>query len=309
MRNENYLDKEDDIDFILLFDALWKGRVLVILFSFIFATMSVFYAINLPNIYRANAIIMPAETEQGGGFGALAGQLGGLANLAGVNLGNGSSQKSQIALNIMRSRKFVSMFIEKYDLLPDLMAGESWDRTTEKLVYDEKLYHSKTNLWVRKPKPHLKPKPSMQEAYREFQSVFSLSENTDEGTINLSIDHISPVIAEKWVGLLVSEINVVMRDREVAEAQRSIQYLKRQIEETKITDIKDVLYKLVEEQAKTIMFANVRDEYVFKTIDPAVVAEERLKPNRILICLLGTFLGFGLAVIVVLSRHFSKKSQ
>lgn len=29
------------------------------------------------------------------------------------------------------------------------------------------------------------------------------------------------------------------------------------------------------------MFANVRDEYVFKMIDPALVPEEKFKPKRI----------------------------
>jgi LPS O-antigen subunit length determinant protein (WzzB/FepE family) len=66
---------------------------------------------------------------------------------------------------------------------------------------------------------------------------------------------------------------------------------------------------LVEEQAKTIMFAEVRDEYVFKTIDPAFVPEEKAKPKRALICILGTMLGCMLAMIMVLVRHFFRKDS
>ena len=62
-----------------------------------------------------------------------------------------------------------------------------------------------------------------------------------------------------------------------------------------------------EEQAKTIMFANVRDEYVFKTIDPALVSEEKSKPKRALIVMLGVTLGGLLGIILVLIRHFFKK--
>ncbi|MFV7714303.1 GNVR domain-containing protein, partial [Shewanella algae] len=74
-----------------------------------------------------------------------------------------------------------------------------------------------------------------------------------------------------------------------------------------IADIRTILYKLIEDQAKTIMFAEVRDEYVFKTIDPAFIPEEKAKPNRALICILGTMLGGMLSVMVVLIRHFVGK--
>ena len=57
---------------------------------------------------------------------------------------------------------------------------------------------------------------------------------------------------------------------------------------------------------ETVMLAEVRPEYVFKTIDPAVVPEEKSKPSRALICVLGTLLGGMLGVVIVLIRHFAR---
>jgi len=50
---------------------------------------------------------------------------------------------------------------------------------------------------------------------------------------------------------------------------------------------------------------------VFKTIDPAVVPEEKSEPKRALICVLGTLLGGMLSVLIVLVRHyaFSNKQE
>ncbi|GIU37010.1 hypothetical protein TUM4637_35910 [Shewanella hafniensis] len=79
-----------------------------------------------------------------------------------------------------------------------------------------------------------------------------------------------------------------MKHWDVQKEERSTQFVNKQIELTNVADIKAILYKLVEEQAKTIMFAEVRDEYVFKTIDPALAPEERVQPKRALICALGT---------------------
>ena len=53
------------------------------------------------------------------------------------------------------------------------------------------------------------------------------------------------------------------------------------------------------------MLAEVRPEYVFKTIDPAVIPEEKSKPSRALTCVLGTFLGGMLGMVVVLIRHYA----
>jgi LPS O-antigen subunit length determinant protein (WzzB/FepE family) len=100
-----------------------------------------------------------------------------------------------------------------------------------------------------------------------------------------------------------------MKQRDVLEAIKSTDFLTQQLEQTKIADIRAVLYKLVEEQTKTIMFAKVRDEYVFKTIDAALVPEEKFKPKRALICVLGLLLGGMLSVMIVLIRHFVGNSK
>jgi capsular polysaccharide biosynthesis protein len=70
-----------------------------------------------------------------------------------------------------------------------------------------------------------------------------------------------------------------------------------------------VFYQLIEQQTKTIMLAEVSLEYVLKTIDPANAPEEKAKPKRALIVVLGTMLGGMLSVLIVLVRYFSNKGN
>ena len=72
-----------------------------------------------------------------------------------------------------------------------------------------------------------------------------------------------------------------------------------------------IFYQLIEEQTKTIMLANVRKDYVFKTIDPAIIPEEKDKPKRALIVILGTMLGGMLSIFISLILYFTvnKKSS
>jgi uncharacterized protein involved in exopolysaccharide biosynthesis len=300
--------QDDEIDLRELFSVIWQGKWLIIAITAVFAIGSVIFAINQPNIYKSEALLAPADTEQGGGLSALAGQFGGLASMAGINLGGGGGvDKTQMAIEVMKSRQFTSAFIQNHNILPDLMAAKKWNIADNSISYDEDLYNSAESKWVREVEPPYKPEPSMQEAYKEFSKIIAVNAAKDTGMVNVSVEHLSPQVAQQWVNWLVADINNEMKQRDVAEANRSKAFLQTQIQQTNVADIRTILYKLIEEQTKTIMFAEVRDEYVFKTIDPAFVPEEKAKPKRALICVLGTMLGGMLAVMIVLIRHFVRK--
>ncbi len=300
---------DDEIDLRELFAVIWQGKWIIIAITALFAVASFFYAINQPNIYKSEALLAPAEQEGSGGLSALAGQFGGLASLAGVNLGGGSSNKAQLSIEVLKSRQFTSDFIQKHNILADLMAAETWNMQTNTVVYDNEMYDAQNNKWVREVKAPFKPKPSMQEAYKEFSKIISASTDKESGMVKISIEHVSPTVAQQWVDWLIKDINQTMKQRDVQEAIKSTDFLTQQLEQTKIADIRAVLYKLVEEQTKTIMFAKVRDEYVFKTIDAALVPEEKFKPKRALICVLGVLLGGMLSVMIVLIRHYVGNSK
>jgi uncharacterized protein involved in exopolysaccharide biosynthesis len=302
---------DDEIDLRELFSVIWQGKYLIIAITALFAIGAVIFAIKQANIYKSEALLAPASAEQGGGgLAALAGQFGGLASMAGINLGGGGgADKTQMAIEVIKSRQFTSDFIQKHNILPDLMAEPKWNLADNTLAYNDELYNLAENKWLREVKAPFKPEPSMQEAYKEFSKVIAVNAAKDTGMVTVSVEHVSPAIAQQWVTWLVQDINKVMKDRDVAEAMRSTEFLNQQIGQTNVADIRTILYKLIEEQAKTIMFAEVRDEYVFKTIDPALVPEEKDKPKRALICVLGTMLGGMLGVMLVLIRHFVRKED
>jgi uncharacterized protein involved in exopolysaccharide biosynthesis len=294
---------DDEIDLRELWDVIWRGKWIITAVTAVFAVASVVYALSLPNIYQSEVLVAPSEESQGGGLAEMAGQLGGLASLAGINLGSGGGDnKVAIAMAVIKSRQFIADFVETHNILPELMAVESWDRSTNKLIFNLELYDQ--NEWLREVEPPKTPKPSNWEAHKAFMEILTVSADAKTGFVTIAIEHQSPYIAERWTTLLVEELNHVMKEQDVSEAQRSINFLNQQLERVALAEMRTVFYQLIEEQTKTIMLAEVRDEYIFSTIDPAVVAEEKAKPKRALICILGVMLGGMLAVMFVLIRHF-----
>ncbi|WP_299266757.1 Wzz/FepE/Etk N-terminal domain-containing protein [uncultured Psychrosphaera sp.] len=306
VKYENMAKYDDEIDLKELWRAIWQGKLLVIFITAIFSIASVFYALSLPDIYKSEALLAPAE-EQDSNLGGMASQLGGLASLAGVNLGGGKADKTTLALEVIKSRAFTFKFIEKYDITADLMAVKGWELESNKLIYDESIYNPHSKKWLRDVKAPLKSQPSLQEAYKVLQKIVNVEQDKSNAMITISVEHYSPYVAKKWVDLLISASNEEMKSRDLLEANNSIAYLTEQLEHTRISGLQEILYQLIEEQTKTIMFANVRDEYILKTIDPALVPELKSGPQRALICVLGFMLGGMLAMLIILIRYFNSK--
>jgi uncharacterized protein involved in exopolysaccharide biosynthesis len=305
---QNHLPEDDEIDLAELWHAIWSGKLLIIAISGLFAISSIIYAINQPNIYKATTLLAPAS-EQGGasGLAKMAGQFGGLASLAGINLGGGGTDKTGLALEVLKSRFFIENFINKHQLLVPLMAANNWDINTNTLIFDDEIYNTKTKTWLREVEAPKQPEPSLWEAYVAFKEILSVATDKETGMITLTIEHYSPEVATQWLKWLVNEINVTMREQDKVEAQTSIDYLTEKLQETQLADMQTVFYQLIEEQTKTIMLAEVSKEYVLKTIDPANAPEEKAKPKRALIVVFGTMLGGILSVLIVLIRYFTKK--
>ncbi|MCX8854940.1 Wzz/FepE/Etk N-terminal domain-containing protein [Vibrio parahaemolyticus] len=300
----------DEIDLRELFKALWKGKWTIIATTFIFAVGAVLYALSLPNIYKSDALLAPAESSNGGGLSKMAGQLGGLAALAGVNLGAGESSQTDLAVQVMKSRQFVEAFINKHELLVPLMAAKDWDLANNKLVLDDELYNSSTDEWLREPEGLRGAKPTAQEAFQVFnKEVLNISQDKDSGLYTVSVKYYSPYIAQQWVNWLIEDINKVMRERTIAETSQNLAYLNTQLQKTAVADMQSTFYKLIEEQTKSLMLAEVQEEFIFKVVDPALVPELKDGPKRALICVLGTLLGGMLGVAIVLVRFAFRKED
>lgn len=300
-------DKE--VGLLELWTILWRDKWVIVCITFLFATTSVLYSLSLPNIYKSEVLLAPSDENSGGGLATLASQFGGLANLAGVNLGSEGINKTDLAIEVLKSRSFITHVIQKYDLLVPLMAAKDWNQQTNELVIDPEVYDVQNKRWIRAVSPSKKTEPSPQEAYEVFTRKMQINFDNKTSFLSLSVEFYSPVIAKQWVDILVKEINAVIKAREVNEAERSIEYLKRQIEKTSVTDMRAVFFELIEKQTKVVMFAEVRDEYVFKTIDEAVIPEQKDKPKKSLICILGTMVGGLLAIFWVFLRNFLKLNK
>lgn len=292
------MDREN-FEITTILKLAWSGKLWIISFISIAFIISFLYALSLPNKYTSSVLIVPFEDSSAS---SNLSKYSGLANLAGLSI-PAESDKAAIGLEILKSRRFVENFIHKNELLPVLMASKDWNAETGKIIFNSKKYDPLSEKWVREVKFPKKAKPSIHEAYDFWiKNIFSMSEDQQTGFITFNIEHHSPVIAEKWANMLINDLNNFIRESNVEEASKSIEYLEYESINTNFDELRSLLYSLIQTEIEKKMLAYARSEYLFKVIDPAIISEDKSSPSRVLIIILGSLLGAMLGLLFVLIR-------
>ena len=295
---------DDEIDLRELFATLWRGKWIVIATTIIFAAAGVFYALSKPNIYQSSVLIAPVQDE-----GGLSGQLGGLASLAGISLGSGGSNQTVMARAVLQSRAFLTDFIHRHNLIIPLMASDAWDMESEKWLINREVYNPEAGEWLTDEEGK-SLKPTNWDMVKTFkENHLSMSSDEETGMVTLNIKSQAPPVAKDWAEKLVHDINEHMRAQDVEEAEARIAYLEEKLGDTNIAGMQQVFYQLIESETRTVMLTNAQDEYVFKTVDPAVVPQEKSEPKRALIAIVATMLGGMLGVFIVFVRAFVRSGK
>tara|TARA_B100000787_G_C16159353_1_gene280614 strand:- start:334 stop:1284 length:951 start_codon:yes stop_codon:yes gene_type:complete len=303
-------DFDDEIDLRELFYVLLGGKWIIISLTAFVSIIGVIYSLSLPNIYTSRALLTPV-TSSSSFSGALQGYSA-IAGMAGINLssGGGSESNSVKAIHKLSSLSFFENNILKNIFLPDLMAVESYNYATNTLTYDQSIYNKKSNAWVRDYSYPRKQIPSAQESFYVFISEhLSISEDAKTGFITISIRHQSPFVAKQWTELVINEVNTFYRQRDKSESEKAVNYLNQKISMTGLSEIKQVIAQLLQEETKKLTLIEANEFYVFEYIDPPFVKEQKSEPRRSLICILSALLGGMLSIFLVLIKHYFFKKK
>jgi uncharacterized protein involved in exopolysaccharide biosynthesis len=267
------LSDEDRDDVPPLWPVLWDHKYLILIVAIVGGAVAAFIAYSMTPLYRAEVAVTEVHQEGlGGGAASLANQFGGLASIAGINLGagNGVEHENQA---ILSSRHLIEEFVKRYDLIPQLLAGSN--RT-----------------------------PTLWRAVERFRNnVLAIRTDTRKDTTTVAVEWKNADTAALWANEFVALANEFICDRALSDARRNIAYLNDQIAHTSSVEIQKIMYSLIENETKTLMLANARTEYAFKVVDPAVTPEVRSSPRRLLIMLIGLTSGGLVGALIAITRN------
>jgi uncharacterized protein involved in exopolysaccharide biosynthesis len=263
----------DDADEIRLHDlwrVVWRSKWLIASVALGAAIVAAAASFLITPVYRSVVLVSPTtESPTSSGLASLASQFAGVAALAGIDLSGGGRTAEAIAT--LNSRAFTEKFIRDRRLMPILFSN---------------LWNEDTGRWEDESEV-----PTMWNAFQAFDGFRTVEEDLETGLITITVDWTDPTLAAQWANGLVEDANRILRTQAIQESRKNLEFLQTELQKNSQVPLQTTIYSLIEVELRNTMLANVKQEYAFKVIDPAVVAEKRSWPNRSLFALLGLFAG------------------
>ena len=296
---KDYSDSSgQEINLSEILRSLWASKLLIISITFLFALSSVIYAIKTPDKFTSTAIL---QVQSGtNNSNSSMSQFSGIASLAGISLPSGNTNKSYYVIEHLNSFD---------DISENLIAAVGYDSSKEKTLFDEKLFDVNSKTWVRDPSPERQKIPTYLEVHEKFIEQVDVSMDKKSGYLKISFEHFSPNFSYNFVNLIINELNIVTREKDISESQAALDYLLNQLSSTEVANVRNSISLLINNQLEKLMLANVKEDYLISTIDAPFIPEINSYPNRPFIAIFGTLLGALLSIFFVLIKYYLNKRK
>ena len=186
-------ESSDEINILDLLLIIVAGKKLIITITFICGIVACVIAFIVPETYTATTTIMPPQ-QQSSSAATMIGQLGGLAGLAGQNLG--IKNPADVYIGILESRTVADELIKRFEL--------------------QELYETETMISAR--------------AKLKKMSSF---ESSNSGMIHISVDDRDPRLAADMANAYVEILSVRSNELAVTGVSQSRIFFEKQWEEEK----------------------------------------------------------------------------
>ncbi len=304
--DENITYENQEIDLREFFRVFWNFRYKILISAIFVSLLFLGFSLFIPDTYESKAILkVEDETNNSGGMSSLVSQYAGIASLAGISIPSAGESKSSYIIETIKSKEFLKHLLKFDDIKINLVAAKSFDKNTKQIIYDSSIYNKELKKWTRKAPNQRQRIPSYLEVYEDFYiNNINVSQDKLSGFISITFNHISPYFAKDIIDLIIREVNSVIRNKDMNQSKRSLDYLELRLRETSNKDILDSINALISTQLKVQVLSNTKESYALSSIDMPYIPELKAGPNRIYFLVIGLLLGFVTSSFFFLTRHY-----
>ena len=288
--------ERDEVNFLdwLIMLAKWKKWILGI--PLLVGLLAAAFSMTMTSIYTATVKIMPPKQERSSA-GALMGQLGALAGVAGAGAGLGLKDPNQLYVSMLMSRAIGEKMISRFGL--------------------QSLYSKQT----------------MDETLFVLGKVTAVETGKD-GVITVKVDSKDPNLAANMANAYAEELNVLLRSLAITAAsqQRGFFEVQMKAAKDKLTDAElaldrtprtslqyldavrnlkyqEAVWEILAKQFEASKLEESKDFPVIQVLDAARVPEKKSKPSRMIFTLVCAVVAFILTLIWALVREALSRAR
>jgi uncharacterized protein involved in exopolysaccharide biosynthesis len=256
--------------------GIWAAVMVVVLIR----------VLTMADMYTSSALLTPLPLEQ------VEQQVqGGMAGTSVRSLLNVGSRRDDYAIAaFLQSRQLLDAVIADLNLGPELFPGR-WD--------------SKANEWsvVRGGRP------SAGALRRKMVGLIDTSYEEFTGLLSVSAHWPEPERAHAIAKGLVEVADRTLRDAAIAEGERRIVELEREMGQTAVGEVGAYLAEEMTRAISSLTSIRARAQYAFRVIDPPVVPDRPSWPPRLLLVLLAAFATAAIEIGVVVGAHLRREGS
>lgn len=341
--NSSFLSPDSIWPNILYYrDLFLRAKWSILVWTLTFALVGLGTAATTTNVYEATVVVALAEhSVRGAGIpsGALrrlGHQLGNLGFSTSLAAGLSGGTPDQQIFPIMKSRDFLTRFVERHQSRRKLDSDASdsdasdsdasnpdeardvpaFQSTVAKLQDTYRKFRGRLSTMVEelmlklyKPtdfdqEPRRDSASDLQDRYRKFRRAIAIERKPRQALTHVKFRWKDPVAAAEWANALVAEINSTLRETTITESRQRIAYLNRELEKTSVIPLRQSIYRLIEAEFHRIMIAETRLDYALKVIDRAVPPHpnDPIRPRRSHMIWTTALMGFGIGAFWAIWR-------
>jgi len=299
--NNNYTE-EDEIDLRELFATIWGNKYKIIIFTFIVISLTLTYALKLPNSYKSSVILAPQEQSKGASLGGLSA----LAGMAGINLG-GSSMDAYNSMNtIINNNAFEEMIIKKYNLDKKL-TPEYMDKNLVFALGYRGIY----DMFSSKAKNDKSKDEIIFDTIKKLKKIVSLSSDKKSGAITLSTELPDRFLAEELLKIYLNETTTYLRKLDMQDISKKLKYYKNELSSISDIELRTQISQLISSLIQKKVLSSASEYYNVRLMTKPYIPfiKDKSKPKRALILIVAFITSIILGVFGVFFLEFLQNEK
>ena len=238
------------------------------------------YSFLIPDIYKSSAILKVNSDSSSNSSNLRA--IDNFASVIGISNSSSSEVlKSDLAVETLKAKSFIKHISLKKNYFKEILASKSFDFKNNKIIY--KNYVPNENDYLLAHDIYMKEMLNISIDKKNF--------------VKISISHVSPFFAETFLKFIVEELNILIKEQDMRDSSRSLDYFQRILPDTKNIELKKSISDLMKTNLEIMTLTNIKDDYLLEYVDRPHVPFEKDSPKRIIIILIGFLTSFIFSLI------------
>ena len=296
--------EEDEIDLRELWQTILKGKKIIASITIVIVTLTLVYALKLPNVYKSATILIPTAEEGGGGLGGL----GGLAAMAGVSIGGGGSMTPDVAFEtLLNDYDFMRKFVIKNKIL-EYYSSETVDENYVFALGFRGLY----DFFKSSPnEDEVDIENDIFEIVKKIKKSFSISSDKKTFLITVSYSDSDRAFSPKMVNAFLRDASDYLVKNNLRIIDNKLSYFSKEMQSADGFELRQSLSSMISSilQEKVMMKSKVYYQCDVLTEPSVSYIRDKTKPKRGLIMVVSFITSIILGIFLVFFLEFIKGNK